>query len=253
MGSISWSHNGNLLAIGNSGAVSNVLVYSFTGSALTVTSAVALVGSGAATVYQVQWSPADDFILVGSLLDVGTNAARVYRFLGTGSALSLAASTTSAGNTVTSVQWSPDGKFIAALSDSAGALFIFSLGNTAGTFSLTQTATSAVTLGSSLTTSWSHDGQYISIGGGTSGVYNVQLFSTNMTGATQCIVRDCTVGSTVGDNGAGVGISGSSNNNIFLNNVSGFNDVNYALVSNVYTGGILGNPTALQNISLPPM
>src|SRR5690606_36726820 len=101
--------------------------------------------------------------------------------------------------------------------------------------------------------SWSVDAHYVISGLESTAGPELRVYTADTTGAQRCVVQNCTVNCVNGQNGSGVGISASSQENFIYSNVAFSDDINYALVTNVYTGGILGVPTVLENISIPPL
>jgi parallel beta-helix repeat protein len=176
--SVDWSPDGKFLAIGGAEAVTiEIRVLRFNPTAGTLTS-VADVSYGVApanVVLSVNWSPDGNFLGAGG--SGATDQVRVYAFnpndLSTVTALTQVAMATH-GNTVNSVNWSPNGKFLA-------------IGGTAGTgtfrarifeFNAIAPALTNIDdvnyLATVFSVNWSPDGKFLAFGG--AGVDSIAAF-----------------------------------------------------------------------------
>ncbi|MGE0206560.1 MAG: WD40 repeat domain-containing protein, partial [Candidatus Babeliales bacterium] len=214
-----------------------------------------------------------------------TSAIVVYSFNGV--ALSFVTSVSPGLGTINSVNWSPDGQYLAA-GTSGGTILVYSFNGVALSF----VTSVAPGLGSITSINWLPDGQYLAAGtgGGTILVYSfngvaLSLFisivpglgaisSVNWSpdgqylavGTTSAIlvypvfpplrnniiknnIVYCNVSNGSSD---GIGISGVSFANLIIGNTAYQNDSNYQFVLNVYSGGVNGSPGLLQNVSIPP-
>ena len=157
---VNWSPDGKFLAVGGNASGAQVQVYSFSGSSLTLAASFAY----GALIRSVNWSPDGKFLAVGSDSPLSGNEVQVFAF--SGYSLSLVAFIdygSSASSTVWSLNWSPDGRFLAI----GGHLPLS--GNEAQVYSFSGTS---LTLAASVdygtyvrSVNWSPDGRYLAIGG----------------------------------------------------------------------------------------
>jgi WD40 repeat protein len=127
-----------------------------------------------ADVYSTDWSPDRRYIAVGTTVNFGALAIRVYQFNGT--TLTLAASA-SYGTRVWAVRWSPDGRYLAVGGlgpTNNNEVQVYSFNGTA----LTLITNAQVDYDSDVySVAWSPDGRYLAIGGNSPTVNKVRVYS----------------------------------------------------------------------------
>jgi len=99
--SISWSPNGQYLAVGTITGSDDLNIYSWDGSSLTFIQTIALT-----IVYSTSWSPNGQYLAVG--ISAGGNNLIIYSW--NGSSLSQL-QTINISDAVESVSWSPNGQY----------------------------------------------------------------------------------------------------------------------------------------------
>ncbi|MGE0207333.1 MAG: WD40 repeat domain-containing protein, partial [Candidatus Babeliales bacterium] len=195
-------------------------------------------------IQEVRWSP-DKRYLAACGNGAGTNIF-VYTF-NNGTTLGSSPATATFGATANSLDWSPDGKYIGVGGINTQGLRIYGFSRTA--FSLSSPSIVGVT--STINgVSWSPSGEFFATAdnGLLVTVYNALVFNAIMN-----IVKNNIV---YGNNGnslpSGLGISGSSFSNIIVSNTAYNNQFDYEFVTNVFSSGINGSPSILENVSVPP-
>ncbi len=197
--SVAWSPDGRYVAVGGQdptrfGGVANndqLQVYRFDGRVLiAVTSQV--YGS---SVNSVAWSPDGKYLAIGGnnastfggVAD--SNCLQIYRFNG----LSLAAVVSYNSGGLYSVEWSPDGQFLAYTGLYLGLSIVRFNGASLGLVA------SQVYGYSARVVSWSADGRYVAIGGGdatsfggVASINELQVYSFNRTTLTPITSHDFT-------------------------------------------------------------
>jgi len=146
-----------------------------------------------------------------------------------------------------SVNWSPDGRYIAVNATTPGSLQIFNATNPA---SPTEVG-SAVTGANPFSVNWSPDGRYIAVVNFDSNslqIFNAFNFPVN-NNIKENTVEFTTTSAPSYKNG--IGLSGSSNANLIVENTAYNNyPLQYAFVTNVFNAVYNTVPTVLQNIAI---
>jgi WD40 repeat protein len=182
--SVNWSPDGNFLAVGGSSPTSGkeLQIYRLTGSSL---SSVVQIDYGEA-IYSVNWSPDGRFLAIGGGNPTGGNEVRVYSF--TGSSLSLVAQIyygSTIFDAIYSVNWSPDGHFLAIGGRKIGSYYEVQIYRfTGSSFSFVTQINYSSTYRWWFSVDWSPDGRFLAIGRGYlegGEQYAVQIYSFNGT------------------------------------------------------------------------
>ncbi len=281
---VAWSPSGQYIACGD--ALSSVHIFSFNGLALTHE---AENGTPGDDVNSVTWSPDSKYVASGGAYTSSGNQVNVFSVTGAPGSLSLDhidGDNTVVNGAVKSIEWSPNGKYIAC-GDSVGNIIIYNFDGTtvamvnvngdlqqsfingiawspdgdyivdcddkgfvrAWSFDLTSTVTFTYAPTYFTSLSWGSDGRYIAtsdLGG------SVRIFKMMFT-PESCLIDGCKVCDTNAAGGLqGLGISGGGNN-FFVRNIAAHNDLNYSSnILNVYnnTGAVLRVPEPFDNISI---
>ncbi len=264
--SVSWSHDGQYVLIaGAAGTGGNdTRIYSFDG-----VSTLSLVASAThgATLNGADFHPTGQYAAVGGSAS-GGNQIRVFSFNGT--SLSTIA-TAAPGATVQDISWNTLGTHlgvgglagnsaekvcwnalwthlgVGAAAPNGAEIHIYSFSNN----TLSQT-NSQIHGGTINTIDWSQSDNYLAVAGASAGGIDTRIYCANITGANKCLIYNNMVSCVSGGYSTSIGINASSARNAIVNNIATDNDINYRLVSNIFSGGLLGRPTRMDNISLPP-
>ena len=238
---ISWSRSGKYLAVGSGISGTGLVVYSFDGS--TLSSSPVATQTGSVYTHSAWWD--DNLIAV-------IRSANLDIFSFDGSSLSLL-QTTALVATGEDVVFSPDGRYVAVTQYSAGTsdgnrFRIYEYDRSANTLTLVlqnpgrggETFVRGV--------GWSPDGQYAGYTNpGGSGsyleIYNVMDFVSNNVVTNNTVY--CNSNAPYG-----TGISGSSIQNMIIENTSYNNPFNYVFVTNEFNQLFGQGPTGLQNIGV---
>ncbi len=273
---LQWSPNGIYLAAAGTvgGATNNDLfIYKFDRTTETLAEIISLNPDGGSTsddMRALNWSPDGHYLAVGGAVGDTTGAdLLIYKFDQSRETLTQVTSVNpdggSTGDIVESINWSPDGKYLAVGGTIDGAtgndLLVYSFDR--GTATLTPVASVNPDGGSTnetiFTVQWSPDGMYLAAAGSIGGTTNNDLFVYR---AIQFPTRNVIMNNKVYDNSgarfpSGVGISGSSICNIIIGNTAYSNPINplmvgsnYQFVTNVFNQRFGTAPSELQNISL---
>ncbi len=150
---IDWTPDGRYLgtASGNTG-VGTVAVYEFDGTSLTFVATTNQVSASS-----LRWSPDGSFLAVGD--KAATPTLRVYSFNGV--AFGVGPTVTLAGNTVNKVDWSSDGRFIAAGLTTANQVSVYEFSANANTLTLVASIAPGVAVTG---VSWSPDVNFLAVG-----------------------------------------------------------------------------------------
>jgi len=205
----------------------------------------------------VDWCPiacnGTYFLVVGGTVDTNTNMEIFQYNGGTGLTALTSIATYEAlnGQTIQSLQWSPNGKNILACGGaSSDQIEIVQFDATAqtitnaaiGNFTSEDTARSCA---------WALGGRHIVVAGDQGSDIAVNVFEVG-NAPTKCIIKNNEVINCSGGL-ASIGLEGSSGNNMIIKNIGYENDINFSEgVYNQYRGGLLGSPNLLENISIPP-
>jgi hypothetical protein len=173
--SVNWSFDGKYLAVYGdiNGSTGNDLwVYRFnkTLQSLTVvTSSSVANGLGRSAV----WSPDGLYLAVGGAVSAGANDLWIFSFNRSSGSLSTVTSVAVDGATnvtVFSIDWSPDGNYLAIGTRASGTtgndLWIYRFNRSAGSLTaVTSLAVSGSTTADVQSVNWSADGNYLAVGG----------------------------------------------------------------------------------------
>lgn len=186
--SVDWSSNGTFIAIGGDSASDSqeARVYTFDVDVTPTLLWLANVGSYDNRVYSVQWSPDGAYLAIGTAYSVGEPTVQVYEFdLEATPTLNLGADAVfDHGATVRSVDWSPEGDYLAIAGDTAGdghEVRMYKFDVTATT-TLNWVANAIFAHGATVhSVDWSPDGNYLAIGGATSAGHEVRVYQFDIT------------------------------------------------------------------------
>jgi WD40 repeat protein len=192
--SVAWSPDGAFLATGGTVPTTDgneVRVYTFDGATLTL---VATATNGA-DVFSVDWTSDGSYLAIGGFATQPGNptSIRVYHFDKTPGSESLTQIATSTiGQAILSVDWSPDDAFLGAggfpLSANFDSVFVYSFNKTNSTLSFVTTATFKQ---APFSVSWSPSGIYLAAGG-SSGSFDPSLIIYSFSGTALTIVATTT-------------------------------------------------------------
>ncbi len=231
-----------------------IRVFEFDKNAKTLSAATDSEAHGA-TVNSVNWSPDGKFLGIGGATGTGSVEIRVYEFDEVSKTFTERATATSNGGvgvTVNSVSWSPDGCFLATGQDSDGGISdeiqVLEFDKTAKT--LTQVDIVAHGIADVNSVNWSPDGGCLAIGGVVISTISIRLFDA-LEFPTKNVIKGNQVYCVEGNEcPAGIGISGSSIQNLIIGNTAYNNIRNYEFVTNVFDQRFWQIPNPLQNIAL---
>lgn len=178
--SVNWSPDGEYVAIGGNitqsgGNGDAVIVYQFNRTAGSLMKVVGVNPGGGTysdNIRSINWSPDGLYLAVGGQINgLYTDDFIIYQFDRTSNTLSQVAAVAPGGSTndtILSVNWSPDGRFVAVgIISSVNSLFIYSFNRVANSLTLLiqlnpEHGTSADHIDA---VNWSPDGQYLAVGG----------------------------------------------------------------------------------------
>jgi WD40 repeat protein len=163
--SVDWNPNGMYLAIGGDGGGDSrdIKVLAFSG--VSVTTTINTAHTSTATVNSVSWHPDGRYLAVGGIQGGNVKPVRVYKFIdGTSALLSLSNCDVSLTQTIQSVDWSPDGKYLAVGGSQVGGVStrVYSFDETAETLTSRDTVDHGATVTS---VAWNPCGYYLATGG----------------------------------------------------------------------------------------
>jgi WD40 repeat protein len=269
---LSWSSDGLYLAVvDNPAAGASFFIYRFDrgSGTLTQVDAISPDGQSASSPRTVQWMPNGQYIALGGLINGATgNDLFVYRFnrnTETATEVFSLNPDGGSGDTVSTVNWSADGSYLAVGGSVNGTtnndLFVYTFN--AALETLTQVASTnpggGVSNDGILSVQWSPDGNYLAVAGSINGTPNNDLIIyTGLQFPQNNVITNNTLYCSSGNRyPTGVGISGSSIANLIIGNVAyanPFNSLiigsNYRFVCNVFNPLFGSAPTELQNIEL---
>ncbi|MCK4265404.1 PD40 domain-containing protein [Candidatus Babeliales bacterium] len=165
--SVDWSPNGRYLAVGGETPTNGneVQVYEFNGTS-TTSLGNAQVDYGT-ILWSLNWSPDGKYLAIGGSTPTNGNEVQVYEFDGdtltllTNAQINYGAD----GNSIVySVNWSPDGKYLAIVGDlpsSGNEIQVYKFDGD----SLTSKAQADYGISGALSVHWSYNGNYIAVGG----------------------------------------------------------------------------------------
>ena len=246
--SVAWSPDGNYLAVAGSNptvATDDLQIYSFSSGTLSV-NPIEKKDFGF-FINSVTWSPGGDYLAIGGGTPTdGTNELQIYSF-SSGILSTDPVDKKDFGSFITSVAWSPDASYLAiggrTPTDGVNELQIY--GFSSGTLSISPIYERDYGFEINAI-DWSSVGKRLVVGGGnpTDGdEIKIYGFTAN------CLIENNKVCNTMGN---ATGISGDSNDNVFIRNLAYNNDTNYSsAVKNVFISGLGVDPKILDNISLP--
>jgi len=221
-----------------------------------VISSTASINSQIGTLTSIDFSPvacgANYFIAVGG--DDNSNQIEIFKFQPGTTISQLEMTSHGTNTTIETIKWSPNGKYLLAAGEqSAGnEISIFSFDASAQLNSRLELEDSGnLPGGNALASDWSPSGRYALIGGQTSGGNDTAIFEVANT-PTKCKIEDNNICNITGGL-CGIGLSGASGNNLIIKNIAYECDINFNPGTyNTFIGGLLGAPTELDNISVPP-
>ena len=280
---VDWSPDGQYVAVGGAGITggysggNQFQIFEFDRSDNSLTPVAGMLSNSNDVVNSVNWSPDGHYVAIGgnTITDgyPGGNQFQIFEFDRSNNHLTPVAGILSNSNDfVHSVNWSPDGRYIAI----GGNDVVENSGDQFQIFTFDRSNNSLTSVSGSLSDSaddfvnsvdWSPDGQYVVIGGSsiTENSGNQFQIFTGIQFPSQNVITDNTVYCNGHDVSAtftgatGVGISGTSICNMIIGNTAYNNPPttsnffvpsNYQFVTNVFNQAFGQGPTALQNISL---
>jgi len=247
--SVSWSPDGAYLATGGfSEGPDDIQIFSFNRATGTLTKTDG--ASQAAACISVSWSPD------GAYLATGGNPApadeiQLFSFdRGTGTLTKTGEA--SQGTLCQIVSWSPDGAFLAtggARQAPTDDIQLFSFDRETETITKIDGQSQGVECRD---ISWSPDGVYLATVGGSQALNEFQIFKAFLFPSRNSITHNTVQSASRSSSlAAGVGISGSSIENLIIGNSSYDNGgFNYQFVTNVFDERFATIPTVAQNISI---
>ncbi len=247
---VAWSPDGAYLATGGfEEAGAEIQIFSFNQATETLTKTD---GQDQGTAGRaVAWSSDGAYLATGGDRE-GDNDIQVFSFNSSTGVLTFVTGAAQ-GGAGRATDWSPDGAFLVTVGDTQGVtdeIQVFSFNRETG--QLTKVDGKSQGLFGGVATNWSPDGVYLVTGGNAEGfnefqVFKAFLFPTSNTisnNTVQSVSRSSSLA-------AGVGISGSSIENLIIGNSSYDNaGFNYQFVTNVFDERFATIPTVAQNISI---
>lgn len=244
---VSWSPDNKYFCVGTN---SNLRIYN---------QAFSLIATIVGDFTSLAWSPTGNYLAAGTLL----NNLNIYKRDDNNPAIVTLISSLATGfvNGVETLAWSPDGNYITCGTEdnmSSPSAFVIFQRNLNNSTLFTNIATVTTTLDplATIVFSWSPDGVYLCASTGYEfGGDNKILIYNAFQFPTKNIVKKNTVYCNTAGNTAqswGMGINGSSINNLIISNLSYNNPLNYAFIPNVFSQLVYGTniPSPLQNIAL---
>ncbi len=253
---VSWSPDGAYLATGGTteGADDEIQVFSFNRAAgtLTKTDGQSQGTQGNA----VAWSPDGANLATGGATGGADDEIQVFSFNRAAGTLTRTDGQ-SQGTQGNAVAWSPDGAYLATGGLREGAnddIQIFSFDRSTGTISKIDGQPQG---SGGEAVAWAPDGVYLATGGLQEGGFEFQIFKAFLFPSRNSITNNTVQSASRSSSlAAGVGISGSSIENLIIGNSSYDNaGFNYQFVTNVFDERFTTIPTMIQNLSikLPPL
>lgn len=246
--SLNWHPSGNYLALGNQAAASpQIYVYTFDLNTKTLLSGpiTASFTAGTFGVFYLKFSPDGNYLAV--LKDDGTgNNVLVYTF--DGQSLTLLASANTGTTSFGQLDWSPDSNYLAIGGiESNRNIVIYNFNPSLGSSALSEI--DSYDFGNTVRgLRWSPDGGYIVVSGSPVSSVTARV----LPGLSYCssnLIMKNTVYCNSNTN-LGVGIIGSSIDNMIIQNTVFGSIQNYIAVTNVFDQRFGIGPTLLQNIEM---
>ncbi len=252
--SVNWSPDGKYLAAGIFPAdTERIRIYQFDRANNTLIQVAIPNVIPGDIVYSVNWSPDGKYLAAGIEVFGDTERIRIYQFdRANNTLIQVAIPDIAPKDGVLSVNWSPDGKYLAggifSITDSL-RIRIYQFDR--ATNSLTQVATPDIIPGASVNSiNWSPDGAFIVSGIASVDSDRIKLYQA-LSFPEKNVIKNNTVYCNSGNQcPGGVGISGSSISNMIIGNTSFDNPFNYQFVTNVFNPIFGDEPTFLQNIAI---
>lgn len=238
---VSWHPSGNFLAVGD--FVGNVVIYAFDKNAGSWALTVVAGGVAGGHADDVNWS-FDGLYLLATSSDNLTVTVFIFDSIGLTLTQVAQASVGSTSSGYVSAHWSADGKYIAVANGfDTAAIYSFSRQNNILAIQTVLNETGFQWI------RWAPDGAIIAVA-------SFDQFLSVVSGLTfpaKNILKNNITYCITGQQGAyGIGIVGSSIENVITGNESYNNNFAYQFVTNVYNNGLDGAPTLLENIAIPP-
>jgi len=146
------------------------------------------------------------------------------------------------------LKWSPNGKYLFVTAQSVRAIYRFDASASAGSRLILEGSTS-LNLAYQIDVDWSPDGKYV-VSEDTTAVETLVDEVANVCSKNK--IENNNICNCRGGLG-GIGIEGASGTNLIIKNIGYENGINFSEgIFNQYRDGLLGVPSLLDNISVPP-
>ncbi len=183
---VNWSPDGQYLS-GSGAGTYNFKVYSFDGASFISLGNSINIHGGAGSLYSASWHATGLFVAVGGARGTANYTNRFYGFDGTATTSLLGSMFDHGASVVWSVDWSPDGRYLAIGGNSASNVThrVYSFD---GSVTVTLPGCNKDHGSQVRSVNWSPDGKFLAIGGfeGTGG-YEIRVYSFDGTGLTELI------------------------------------------------------------------
>ena len=244
--SVDWSPDGKYLAVGAGVGTTEVGVFSFNGSILSLIDTF----DHDARVNSVAWSPDGKCLAYGSNDTSGEEVGILYF---DGLSLSGPIAVFQHSEDVRFVSWSPDGKYLVLVSEgtSDSEVEVLAFNPSSGSVSTALTSVKRYEADNNVyAVDWSPDGRYIAIGVDSAATYEVEIFNV-MDTPSGCVIDDNKACSGVGSTQGSMGVLGSGDN-VYTRNIGYNNNANFNKALYNRSGDVLQNtPNYYDNIWLP--
>ena len=265
--SVDWCPTENVIAVGTDNNTDTIFLLSFDGVSLTAGPSIS-VGDDVQTVV---FSPDGNHLAVG--FD-GDPTVRIYSVDKETLTLTEELSFSASNGTTNEVAWSPDGKLLGtACNDGFTAIFLIDCDcdtDCSLDATLIDKFPQNIGLGNSISSiDFNPNGRFIATGRSAGPAPDTAWHELlSLDSPTGCVVQDNIVYGVCGGF-RGIGVRAASFDNIIVGNRGYNSDINFAGATNIYIGGLNGEPaivggdttpivllgggpSALQNVSLPP-